>query len=121
MSSNQLSGSIPSELGGLTNLRYLFLDFNQLSGNIPSELGSLTNLEGLHLNSNQLSGSIPQQLMNLSKLEDNGSDFRYNHLFTTNDEVRNFLNSKQIGGDWESYQTPPFTRAMPWLPLLLDD
>jgi len=121
LNSNQLSGSIPPELGNLTNLWYLWLNNNQLSGSIPPELGNLTNLLGLGLDSNQLSGSIPQQLMYLTKLSDNGSDFRYNHLFATNDDLRNFLNSKQIGGDWESYQTPPFTRAMPWIPLLLLD
>ena len=47
---NQLSGSIPSELGNLANLEGLWLDGNQLSGSIPSELGNLDNLErlGLH-------------------------------------------------------------------------
>jgi len=121
LDSNQLSGSIPPELGNLTYLLGLYLDSNQLSGSIPPELGNLTDLLALVLDSNQLSGSIPLQLMNLTKLSDNGSDFRFNHLFTTNDDLRNFLNSKQIGGDWESYQTPPFTRAMPWIPLLLLD
>ena len=41
---NQLSGSIPSELGNLANLERLGLDGNQLSGSIPSELGNLDNL-----------------------------------------------------------------------------
>ena len=42
---NQLSGSIPSELGNLANLEGLWLDGNQLSGPIPSELGNLANLQ----------------------------------------------------------------------------
>ncbi|MYN63755.1 MAG: PEGA domain-containing protein, partial [Acidobacteria bacterium] len=42
---NQLTGSIPSSLGSLTNLEYLHLGGNQLTGSIPSSLGSLTNLE----------------------------------------------------------------------------
>ena len=33
-----------------------------LSGKIPPELGSLTNLERLHLNWNELSGKIPSEL-----------------------------------------------------------
>eukprot|EP00985_Skeletonema_marinoi_P026813 scaffold21131_cov194-Skeletonema_marinoi.AAC.9 len=42
---NNLSGTIPSELGSLTNLEYLNLGANAaLSGTIPSELGSLANL-----------------------------------------------------------------------------
>ena len=36
--SNQLSGSIPSELGNLANLGSLFLGSNQFSGCVPAEL-----------------------------------------------------------------------------------
>ncbi|MGD2085931.1 MAG: hypothetical protein PVH61_07090 [Candidatus Aminicenantes bacterium] len=66
---NQLSGSIPAELGNLSNLEGLDLGVNQLSGSIPAELGNLSNLEDLWLDSNQLSGSIPPKLGNLSNLE----------------------------------------------------
>ena len=69
LTGNQLSGSIPKELGGLSNLRSLSLGENQLSGSIPPELGSLSNLEYLYLQENQLSGSIPPELGSLSKLE----------------------------------------------------
>jgi hypothetical protein len=68
LSVNQLTGSIPSELGNLTNLQRLDLYSNQLSGSIPSELGNLTNLTSLNLYSNQLSGSIPSELGNLTAL-----------------------------------------------------
>ena len=46
---NGLSGPIPPELGGLSNLERLNLYSNDLSGAIPPELGGLSNLEGLHL------------------------------------------------------------------------
>ena len=39
LNNNQLSGSIPTELGSLSNLEALSLSQNQLSGPIPSELG----------------------------------------------------------------------------------
>ena len=68
LSSNQLSGPIPPELGSLTNLGYLFLNDNLLSGTIPPELGNLTNLAYLYLHYNQLSGTIPATLANLSNL-----------------------------------------------------
>jgi len=69
LSNNQLTGSIPSELGNLSNLKELLISGNQLTGSIPSELGNLSNLERLDLDNNQLSGSIPSQLGNLSNLE----------------------------------------------------
>jgi hypothetical protein len=65
---NQLSGSIPPQLGNLSDLSGLYLRYNQLSGSIPSELGNLSNLHELYLDYNQLSGSIPPELGNLSNL-----------------------------------------------------
>lgn len=68
LNSNQLSGSIPSQLGNLKKCSTLWLDRNQLTGSIPSQLGNMSNLEWLFLNNNQLTGSIPSQLGNLSNL-----------------------------------------------------
>jgi Leucine-rich repeat (LRR) protein len=68
LGNNQLSGSIPTALGNLTNLDFLTLNNNQLSGSIPTALGNLTNLDYLALNNNQLSGNIPAELGNLIKL-----------------------------------------------------
>ena len=65
---NQLSGTMPSELGSLANLRTLALQVNKLTGSIPPELGNLANLESLLLSNNQLTGEIPTELGNLSNL-----------------------------------------------------
>ena len=69
LSQNQLSGVIPTALGGLTELQRLYLYDNQLSGSIPPELGNLTKIQCLYLYSNQLSGSIPPELGNIIQLE----------------------------------------------------
>ena len=63
-----LTGTIPSELGSLTNLEALYLRGNQLSGDIPVELADLANLWSLELNSNRLTGEIPVELGNLTNL-----------------------------------------------------
>ena len=44
LSVNFLDGTIPSELGKLTNTTYLNLEHNRLWGTIPSEIGRLTKL-----------------------------------------------------------------------------
>ena len=106
LSENQLTGTIPPELGNLENLRSLSLSVNQLSGEIPAELGNLANLEFLILADNRLKGAVPEELAELSQLVDgNGVDLRFNHLYTDNNALRDFLNSKQFGGDWERFQT----------------
>ena len=68
LSNNELSGTIPTQLGNLSNLRTLQLSNNQLTGTIPTELGNLANLTRLDLYRNQLTGSIPTQLGNLANL-----------------------------------------------------
>ena len=66
---NDLSGEIPGELGNLINLDWLKIDRNRLSGPIPPELGRLVNLQSIDLSENQLSGSIPAELGNLANLQ----------------------------------------------------
>ena len=68
LSENQLSGTIPAEIGNLTSLTDLLLGRNQLSGMIPAEIGSLTSLQDLELHLNQLSGTIPAEIWNLTSL-----------------------------------------------------
>ena len=91
---NELSGSIPEELGKLANLgtlslarnqlsgieagftgagnlpvlTYLGLGKNRITGTIPPTFGNLTNLTQLELGDNELSGSIPEELGNLANL-----------------------------------------------------
>ena len=68
LDNNQLTGSIPPELGSLSNLTDFALNNNQLTGSIPPWLGSLSKLTYLYLNKNQLTGSIPQAVIDLPNL-----------------------------------------------------
>ena len=70
LNDNQLSGTIPTQLGNLANLEELLLTRNQLTGTIPAELASLTGLDILALGGNQLTGTIPTWLGNLANLEE---------------------------------------------------
>lgn len=67
---NQLTGSIPPEIGKLTSLTELNLHLNQLTGSIPPEIGNLTNLINWYMKSNQLTGHIPPEIGNLKNLRD---------------------------------------------------
>ncbi len=69
LAQNNLVGTIPSEIGNLSGLTFLYLWENQLSGPIPSAIGSLSLLTELSLSRNQLTGSIPSTLGNLSSLK----------------------------------------------------
>ncbi|CAM9385523.1 unnamed protein product [Ectocarpus fasciculatus] len=68
MEHSRARGSIPKELGALTNLKSLKLGGNRLTGSIPKELGALTRLENLNLGGNQLTGAIPMELGALTKI-----------------------------------------------------
>ncbi len=69
LSSNNLTGTIPADLGNLTDLTYLTLYSNNLTGTIPTTLGNLVNLVKLYLGANDLSGTIPNELASLTKLQ----------------------------------------------------
>lgn len=72
---SQISGNIPEELGKLKHLYHLNLSYNQLSGEIPTSIGQMTSLGALYLHENQLSGEIPSSiwLSNLTRIELNGN------------------------------------------------
>lgn len=63
---NNLTGSLPAELGKLQSLTRLALNRNSLTGVIPSELGRLPNLSIIGLARNSLSGALPASLGNLT-------------------------------------------------------
>lgn len=69
LSSNNLTGTIPSGLGFLIAVRILNLSNNHLDGAIPERFGNLSVLESLDLSGNQLSRSIPTNFVALFSLE----------------------------------------------------
>ena len=102
--SNNLVGTIPSSIGNLTALQYLYLTNNKLSGEIPSSIGNLTSLIGFNVNGNQLSGAIPSTIGKLTSIIALGWD--HNQLSgTIPKEIGNmtslqrlYLNDNQLSG-----------------------
>ena len=95
LSGNNLTGSLPTSIGNLTELRYLNLKQNNIESTIPSSIGNMVNLTHLLLNgrvedmsssgnfhpgkpggghgsderTNQFSGQIPTSIGNLKNLK----------------------------------------------------
>ncbi|KAM2565264.1 hypothetical protein TB1_007914 [Malus domestica] len=67
---NNLSGTIPTSLGGLCSLEILKLNDNNFGGEIPDALQNCSNLRSIDLGDNKLSGNIPLWIggSNVSKL-----------------------------------------------------
>nr|GMC99591.1 probable LRR receptor-like serine/threonine-protein kinase At4g08850 [Ipomoea batatas] len=68
LTNNSFLGNIPPSIGNLKHLQYLTLGFNLLNSTIPVKLGLCTNLEILYLYNNFLTGELPSSMSNLSKL-----------------------------------------------------
>ena len=60
LSSNELTGEIPAELGKLSNLEEMDLSSNELTGEIPAELGKLNDLKWMRISDgNEFTGCVP--------------------------------------------------------------
>ena len=66
--SNNLQGTIPSELEVIQSLVEFDIDNNTLAGSITSAFGKLSLLKFLDLDTNLLEGEIPEALYNLTSL-----------------------------------------------------
>ena len=64
-----LTGPIPTQLYSLNKLVELRLAYCAFTGKIATEVGNLVDLKILSFDSNKLSGMIPTQLCSLTKLE----------------------------------------------------
>ncbi|XP_034202413.1 receptor-like protein EIX2 isoform X2 [Prunus dulcis] len=78
LSSNRLTGEIPSEITHLVELVSLNLSRNRLTGQITPEIGNLQSLDSLDLSRNQIDGRIPTSLAWIDRLS--FLDLSYNNL-----------------------------------------
>ncbi len=69
LNNNNLTGTLPEEIGQLSELQSLVLWGNSISGELPIELCNLSNLYNLDLGLNQFTGSIPEAIGQLSNLQ----------------------------------------------------
>ncbi|KAH9679223.1 protein kinase domain-containing protein [Citrus sinensis] len=70
ISSFNLQGTIPPQLGNLSSLQTLDLSHNKLSGEMPREIGNLPYLARLAFATNNLVGVAPVTIFNMSALKE---------------------------------------------------
>ena len=68
--SNNLTGTLPTEIGNLTNLTSLKLTSNAITGSIPREISKASSLSILVLAGNKLAGAIPAEMGQMGSLTD---------------------------------------------------
>eukprot|EP00592_Proboscia_alata_P015579 CAMPEP_0194394034 /NCGR_PEP_ID=MMETSP0174-20130528/123631_1 /TAXON_ID=216777 /ORGANISM="Proboscia alata, Strain PI-D3" /LENGTH=852 /DNA_ID=CAMNT_0039189789 /DNA_START=100 /DNA_END=2654 /DNA_ORIENTATION=+ len=93
--SENLTGTIPSELGMLTNLVDLKFNFNNLFGTVPIELSYISSLAEVDLVRNDLTGGM--------------------EAFCSNDIEYGWLAADCLGGDNAKMQCSCCDLCMPWL------
>ncbi|XP_004308382.1 PREDICTED: systemin receptor SR160-like [Fragaria vesca subsp. vesca] len=101
LSSNRLTGGIPSEITSLVGLVSLNLSRNSLTGEIPLEIGKLKSLDSLDLSRNKLHGGIPMSLAHIDRI--GYIDLSYNNLsgeIPTGTQLQGFNASSYTGNPW---------------------
>ncbi|KAL6126167.1 hypothetical protein ACLB2K_074218 [Fragaria x ananassa] len=101
LSSNRLTGEIPSEITYLVGLVSLNLSNNSLSGQIPPDIGKLKSLDSLDLSINKIGGGIPTSLAHIDRL--GAMNLSYNNLsgeIPTGTQLQGFTASSYIGNPW---------------------
>ena len=62
---NQLSGTLPSELGRLLNAEMIDVSRNLLNGTLPTDFGNLVNLDAFLFSGNGFDGYVPDEICGL--------------------------------------------------------
>ena len=70
LTSNELKGTLPSELQALSHLEALDISNNRLSGEIPRVLWKKLHLRSFVVGRNQIGGSLPEELASLTKAQE---------------------------------------------------
>jgi Leucine-rich repeat (LRR) protein len=104
----------PAVVLQMTSLEFLDLSKNSIAGSIPHKLGDLVHLNTLDISGNKITGPVPSSILNLTELgvsysswDDPYVNFGYNMLYSDDEAVREYLDTRDHG--WQDSQTVPPT------------
>jgi hypothetical protein len=104
LASNNLKGSLPSEIGSFTKLEQIALAGNEIGGTLPSHMHQLSVLQTLDLKGNKIMGQLPSEIGLMSSLEVlDGSFNRFDQTVPSSFGALSklsflYLNNNMIGG-----------------------
>ena len=105
LSNNEFSGNFPYPLAQNNILLNIDIHDNHLSGNLPQWESNTYQLNALNIRSNRFNGEIPETIVRLTRLSPGNLDLRWNGLFSSSQEVKQFIDSRHIVPGWEKTQT----------------
>ncbi|VFQ74954.1 unnamed protein product [Cuscuta campestris] len=109
---NNLSGSVPSDIGKMRNFSMLHIGDNHLNGQFPSEVGRMP-LIVLNATGNKFSGSIPSQIGNINCLQNlDLSNNNFSGAFPSSLAKLTDLNKFNISYNPNIYGEVPPTRQL---------
>ena len=91
---NNLSGSLPNELGNAALLQIFHAKDNAITGTIPAGIGALSFLTWLDLSKNRLTGTIPEDFAQSTSI----ADFRLGGNKLYDNVPRGLCNNPKING-----------------------
>ncbi len=107
-----LSGTLPSEIDGLTELKILNLDSENLTGHIPPEIGNLTNLEDLFFIGCDFTGEVPIEIWNLTNIKNLLIGIQASEQLTLNNGIPASISNLQ-NLEWLNLTFIPISQPLP--------
>lgn len=105
LGSNNFEYSFPWLLAQNKQILRIDVHDTHLSGQLPQWEADDYMLYALNLRSNRFTGKIPETIVRLINISDGNLDLRWNALYAETQAVKNFIDQKHIGKDWEITQT----------------
>ena len=115
-----LTGSLPTQIQMLSNLRFFDVSLNRLEGTIPEELYEITTMEYFDLSFNEFSGTVSSAIQNWTNLELIALSNNFFHG-TLPDEVDSLSSIEWFYGEFNNFEGSFFDHVLHWPSIIAVD